>query len=153
MLVDGYLAFRIVHHPPSMTRLREYLSRVQDASRIERRLDAFHERDHVTGELDRQIRGLREADTVLAADRSFERNDALEELSLRLSRSFQFISVALVDHEIDMDVAVARMSERRDTQVILTRQITNRIEQLRNTSTRYDDIVIDLQQSRRAQGE
>ena len=53
---------------------------------IERRLDALHQRDLFRRQLDRQIARLREADAVLAADRSLERDDPLEQLALGLRR-------------------------------------------------------------------
>ncbi len=74
---------------PVSLRLRsatERSSRIQDPVRIERRLDPLHQRDLLGGELDRQIARLGEADAVLAADRAFERDDALEQLALGLRR-------------------------------------------------------------------
>src|SRR6187401_2906395 len=60
---------------------RKDLARVQDAVRIEGGLDPLRERDDLGRELETDVGRLRKADAVLAADRSFQRNDASEQLA------------------------------------------------------------------------
>ena len=59
---------------------------------------------------------LREADAVLAADRAFERDDPLEQLALGLRRAGALLRVVAVDHQVDVDVAVAGVAERGHSQ-------------------------------------
>src|SRR5688500_13324569 len=94
--------------------LREDLAGVEDAGRIERVLDPFHERDGVGRQLDRQEGGLGEPDAVLAADRAFERDDTLEERLLRHARASDLLFVVRVDHDVHVDVPISRVAEARD---------------------------------------
>ena len=90
---------------------------------------------------------LGEADAVLAADRSLERHDTLEEQTFGLTRALQFVCVALVHHQIDVNVPISGVTERRDAKTKLAREIAYGIEQLRNSPAWHDDVVVDLQQS------
>ena len=83
---------------------------------IERLLHALHQRDLVRRQLEGQERRLREADAVLAADRSFERHDAFEEYALGLVRAAHLVVVTGRNHDVDVDVAVAGVPEARNPQ-------------------------------------
>ena len=71
-------------------------------------------------------RRLREADAVLAADRPFERDDAREQRALGLVRARDLVGVVRVDHDVDVDVAVAGMAEARDAQPEVARDVARR---------------------------
>ena len=90
-------------------------------------------------------RRLREADPVLAADRSFERHDAGKERALGLVRARDFLGVVLVDHDVDVDVAVAGVPEARDAQAEALANIAHQRKQFGNPSLRHHDIVVQLQ--------
>ena len=63
--------------------------------RIERLFHASHERDRFGRQLQAEIRRLREADPVFAGDRSFERDDALEQRPLGVVGALQARQVVL----------------------------------------------------------
>src|SRR5690606_40278254 len=77
-------------------------------------LPLFHQRDFGIGQLDTKVRRLGKADPMLAADRSFQRNNALEQRALGLGRAPHLILVAGCQHEIDMDVAIADMARSEE---------------------------------------
>src|SRR4051812_9326739 len=64
------------------------LTRIQNTTRIECRLDTLHQRNRIRGEFQRQVRRFRETDSMFPADRSFQRDHAFEELPLRRLRAF-----------------------------------------------------------------
>ena len=100
---------------PPKESLRKNLAGIENTVRIERRLDAFHQRDLVGRQLEPTGRRLREPDAVLAADRPFERDHPREEESLRLLRARGCSSASPgFSMQVDVDVAVAGVSERRD---------------------------------------
>ena len=70
-------------------------------------------------QLDRQELRLGEADAVFAADRALERDHAFEERrSASCARAISSASSG-VDHDVDVDVAVAGMPEARDAQAVV----------------------------------
>ena len=94
---------------------------------------------------------FRESDAVLAADRSFERDHAFEELAFGFRRAPHLVGIAGIDHQVDVDVAVAGMAEARDQQPVLATHALDELEELRHAAARHDQVVVDLARRERAQ--
>ncbi len=62
------------------------------------------------------VRRLRESDPVLTADRALERDDALEQYALGVVCPARLVGVVRLHHDVDVDVAVADVSEGRNWQ-------------------------------------
>src|SRR5688572_910991 len=117
---------------PARGELRKDLSWIENAGGIEGGLDALHQRNLFRRQLDRQIRRLREPDSVFATDGPFERHYAFEKLTLRLTGTSQLVIVGPVDHQVHVDIAIARVAEGRDAQPVLPSEISDSIKQLRH---------------------
>ena len=90
------------------------LAGVEDAVRIERGLDPLHQGDDLGRQLQADVGRLREADAVLAADRSLEADDALEERAGGGLRAAHLVGVGGIHHDVDVNVAVAGVAEARN---------------------------------------
>src|SRR3954469_10145053 len=110
---------------------REDLPRVQDPLRVERPLDRLHDLDRLRIELDRQVLRLGEPNAVLAADRSLERDHTFEEHLLGLVRAAHLVVVPRRDHDVDVDVPVAGVTEARDAQAVIAPEPLDELEELR----------------------
>src|SRR6187401_2759270 len=91
------------------------LTRIENAVGVEGRLHAPHQRDFVARQLQPEIGPLREPDTVLAADRSFEPHDPFEETPDRLVAAPSALDDLVVvprvgHHDVDVDVSVSGMA-------------------------------------------
>ena len=95
---------------------QEDLAGIEHAVRIERLLDAPHQRDGLGRQLQRQVPRLAEADAVLAGHRAFERDHAFEQRLLGGGDARLDVGIVGVDHDVDVDVAVADVAEGRNQQ-------------------------------------
>lgn len=87
---------------------REDLARVEDALRVEDRLDLSLQGENVSGLLHRQVRGFQDSDTVLAADGAAEFEDFGEE-SVDGSINVRAL-IWIIPEKIHMQVAVPRVT-------------------------------------------
>ena len=88
---------------------------------------------------------LREADAVLAADRPLERHDAFHQRADSLRRARHGLGVGRIHHHVDVDVAVAGVSEARDAQAVFGAEPLDQIDQFRDAAVRHDDVVVQLE--------
>ena len=126
----------------------EYLAWIQDAVRVERGLDALHQGDRISRQLDVDVGRLGEPNAVFATDGALQRDDAFEQDTFSLLRSFALRPVRSIDHEIDVDIAIAGMAERRDPELLLISELLNDVELIRLPAPRDDDVVVDLEEAR-----
>src|SRR5688572_9538682 len=118
------------------------LTWIEDPVWIERSFDALHQRDFLGRQLQLKVGCLREPDTVLTADRSFERDDPFEQAAhgalAALHRAF------LGDHDIDVDVPIPCMTERGNRQPAFLPNLFDERKELRDSAARDDDVVVEL---------
>src|SRR5262249_17938140 len=111
---------------------------------IECRLEALHQRDLIWRQFEREVCRLREPDAVLSAYRSFERDDAGEQKPFGLLRPRLLAGITRRQHQIHVNVSIARMTERSHPQIERSLQLVDRVEQFRHAAARHHDVMIDL---------
>ncbi len=103
-------------------------------------------------EFETDVPRLGEADAMLAADRALERQHAPEQFRLGVTRPGHGVGVIGLHHQVDVDVAVAHMTETRDRQREPRLEPVDQVEQLRNPALGHDDVVVDLRGRRSPSG-
>ena len=99
----------------SLLAARDDFSRIQDVFRIERRLDAAHERSDLRGERFAQIRTLRDANAMFAADLPTQFARLRVQIRERDGQPLlPRVLVQVVAQDVDVQVAVAGMAEGAD---------------------------------------
>ena len=89
---------------------------------------------------------------MLAGQRAAPLQDLPEEIvERRLGLGFHAWLV-LVDHQVDVDVAIARVAEGGDLQAVLLLQLGRELEQILEPSARHHDVFVELGQAGVAQG-
>src|SRR4029079_2718179 len=120
---------------------REDPTRVNDPEGIERALDRAHDVDHIRTDLVDQRLATRQADAMLGRHGSAEREGGVEDLVADGLRELGRPGVVVVDDEIRVEVAVARMAERRDGDAVATRGRLDRDEQVRDATDRHPYVL------------
>ncbi len=128
------------------------LTGIQNPIRIEGMFHSSHEGDFLRRQLQADVGRLREAHAVLAAERSFQGDDAPKQHALRLVRTADLLRIIRRDHDVDVDVAVADVAEARDPECEPGFQRLNEGEELGNSALWNDDIVIELERSNHPKG-
>ena len=124
--------------------LNKHLARIENAVRIEDFFDFFHYRKR--RRVDRHIEILRfdVADAVFAGDRAAESYGESESFFDAFSRSRDRFGIVAVAHEIDVNIAVAGVSEVGDECVVCFPYFFDAANEFGDFGTRNDDIFVEF---------
>ena len=137
--------FRIFSHRSALS---NQFAGVQNEIRVECALDLAHGLHAFLAVLQLHPRQLAEADAVLARERAAELDRTAEDVIHRLVDALRFFFVAQVADDRRVHVAVTRMAERADRDVVILRRLLDDGEECRNLASRNGRI---FDERRRAQ--
>ena len=125
--------FRIFSHRSALS---NQFSRIQDEIRVECALDLAHGLHAFLAVLQLHPGKLAKADAVLARERAAQLDRTAEDVVHRLVDALRFFFVAQVADDRRMHVAVARMAERADRDIVILRRLLDDGEECRNLASR-----------------
>src|SRR5438093_162575 len=140
--LDGVRAVR--HGPRLDARLPrgEHLAGVAETARVERVLEALHQREVRRGEDERHEVGLLETDAMLAGDRAADLRAHLHDLRSGRHDARLLAGLARIVEDVGMQVAVAGVEHVADAQAVRRDDLVHAPDHVRQPRARDDAVPI-----------
>ena len=115
----------------------ENLPRIQDAVRIERVLELFHQRETRAADRGGEKCFLRQSDAVFAGNRPAECERVVENFVHRAFHARHLVGVAFVGEESGMQISIAHVAEGADAQAVARPHFLDETDHLREFAARH----------------
>ena len=134
--------------PAAEAQALDEFPRIQNGVRIQRLFESRVEGANFNRSGQRPPRFFRQPDAMLAGDNAAQRDHFREKIVQRGIASARVIGKRLIHHEVDVDVAVARMAETRDGETVPLLQRLGERKKLFEAAARHNDVLVQFGQPR-----